>query len=249
MSVRIHGRMIDRDQGGRSYDVDLTLDLPEGWRITSDDSEVRLYEMSVVADPPHPSWRITSAPEPSAAHIHGTGLMLPCPACNGDPVSAPSRHSEPLGLAQAARGILLDKLMAHMEQNENGCWLWTGSVDADGYGMLKHGDRPYRAHRLAYRLFVGEPEHSVLHKCDTPACFNPTHLYDGTHRDNARDAFARGQLARGERNGQAKLTEAQVAEVRRLYGQGVGPRELAERFGVHRQTIRLVIRGETWPTT
>ena len=51
---------------------------------------------------------------------------------------------------------------------------------------------------------------------------------------------------RGERNPAAKLTEAQVIEIKRLLARGAGYRFLAERFGVHRVTIGAIARGELW---
>jgi hypothetical protein len=51
---------------------------------------------------------------------------------------------------------------------------------------------------------------------------------------------------RGEKHGAAKLTEAIVREIRRLYAAGVTQRELAERHGVDRSCISLIVRRETW---
>jgi hypothetical protein len=33
----------------------------------------------------------------------------------------------------------------------------------------------------------------VLHRCDTPACVNPDHLFLGTAKDNALDREAKGR--------------------------------------------------------
>lgn len=75
------------------------------------------------------------------------------------------------------------------------CWLWQGPQDAKGYGLFWWKGRQWRAHRVAWELAY-EPIHRhfmVLHRCDTPPCVNPVHLYLGTHRDNMRDLKYRGK--------------------------------------------------------
>ena len=79
---------------------------------------------------------------------------------------------------------------------EAGCWLWLGLTDMDGYGRLTYQYADLRAHRAAHDAFVGPiPEGMfVCHKCDTPACINPQHLFLGTARDNTADMIAKGRF-------------------------------------------------------
>lgn len=77
------------------------------------------------------------------------------------------------------------------------CWLWTGKRLKEGYGIVS-GPQPERkqvlAHRLSYELFVGPVgEHCVLHRCDTPACVRPDHLFLGSVGDNNRDCFEKNR--------------------------------------------------------
>jgi hypothetical protein len=68
----------------------------------------------------------------------------------------------------------------------SGCWLWTGASQESGYGKMWNGSRSEQAHRIAYRVWVGEiPEgQEIDHKCRTPACVNPAHLRAVTHQQN-----------------------------------------------------------------
>jgi hypothetical protein len=61
----------------------------------------------------------------------------------------------------------------------------------------------------------------------------------------AKDA-QRGREPRGEQNGAAKLTEAQVRKIRDLHADGERPSVLALRFAVERTTIWHILTRRTW---
>ncbi len=66
------------------------------------------------------------------------------------------------------------------------CWVWAGVRDSGGYGHTRINGRQYRAHRVAYELFVGvipEGMH-VDHLCRNRACINPDHMELVTPREN-----------------------------------------------------------------
>jgi hypothetical protein len=75
------------------------------------------------------------------------------------------------------------------------CELWTGAVDQYGYGRLSKS----LAHRLAYEKAYGQipPGYVVAHRCDTPLCVNPAHLWSCTQHENLCDMAAKGR-ARGQ---------------------------------------------------
>jgi len=79
----------------------------------------------------------------------------------------------------------------------SGCWLWVrGQRNKKSlYGSLTFKRKVIYAHRLSYETFVGPvpPGLDVLHKCDTPACVNPQHLWVGTHTENMRDCMEKGR--------------------------------------------------------
>jgi hypothetical protein len=143
----------------------------------------------------------------------------------------------------------------YIPEPNTGCWLWTASLQGDGYGAVYPDGRrgkQWRAHRLAYVLFRGDiPEGMhVLHRCDTPACVNPDHLFLGTELDNSRDKMAKERDGLvGERNGRAKLTRTKVEEIRARRKTGVSQRELGEEFGVTQTTVSAIMRGVLWRDT
>lgn len=85
-----------------------------------------------------------------------------------------------------------------VNKDSNGCWFWTGATDGRGYGHIStaRDKSPQKAYRLAYEMRYGPiPEGGVIcHKCDTPLCVNPEHLFLGTQKDNMQDASKKGRL-------------------------------------------------------
>lgn len=149
-----------------------------------------------------------------------------------------------------------------------GCRLWYGGSVPAGYGVMHYEGRQQYAHRVAWQLRNGAipAGHVVLHRCDTPACVNVDHLRLGTHQDNVNDKMEKGRwrggapcgdrnpmrktpnLMAGERHGGAKLSAAQVQEIRVLYRAGATQSALGERFGVRQCHISRIVREESWQT-
>ena len=84
----------------------------------------------------------------------------------------------------------------------SGCWLWTASTDGGGYGHIRINKQLLKAPRVSYELFKGiiPPGLCVCHKCDTPACVNPDHLFLGTQKANAIDKVRKGRMVMGTGN-------------------------------------------------
>ena len=90
-----------------------------------------------------------------------------------------------------------------VNQAEEGCWLWQGTLLKQGYGCFKIAGKMYKAHRVAYLYTEGAiPTGLILcHSCDNRRCVRPDHLFLGTCKDNMQDAVRKGRMATGDRSG------------------------------------------------
>ena len=153
-----------------------------------------------------------------------------------------------------------------IKSGPNDCWLWRGPFIRSGYGTMTHrGVRRY-AHRWTYEVATGtrldDPKVLVCHRCDNPPCVNPAHLFLGTYLDNNRDSQrkGRGKIPRlaHEQHPMAKLTRADVREIRSLYTTGRKTvkaitrghnkiEDIGRKFGVSASHVCRIGKGELWP--
>lgn len=103
-------------------------------------------------------------------------------------------------------------------------------------------------HTLVLNAFVGpRPDGMECRHLDgNPANNRLENLRWGTSVENQADRVLHGITNRGERYGNAKLTESAVLEIRCLGTQGVTHREIAQRFGVQRGHVSKIIRRMSW---
>lgn len=81
------------------------------------------------------------------------------------------------------------------------CWIWKGSKTSTGYGDFRYKNQRMKAHRFSFLISNGHmAKNYVCHKCNNPLCVNPSHLYDGTPKDNVRD-----MLLAKHQNNQSKM--------------------------------------------
>lgn len=129
------------------------------------------------------------------------------------------------------------------------CWLWTGSVANTGYGQITSGGTTLLVHRVAYEQLVGPiPEGmNVLHRCDTARCWNPAHLFLGTHADNVADKVSKVRQRLFAKLATVKLDEADVPLACVLHEAGHSWRSLAKLFKVSHDIVRVRCGRSTCP--
>lgn len=182
-----------------------------------------------------------------------------CELCGRDYRSAPASNRRFCGRSCSARGKTPRKLPSLAERfwrnvrptQEEGCWVWLGSRFRQGYGQIRDGRLNKKAHRVSWELANGAIPAGmvIMHTCDNPPCVNIHHLRLGTHADNIADKYAKGREGdqRGEFGPRAKLTAAQVAEMRRVRAEtGLPFKALGRMFGVHGSTAHAAVSGKTW---
>ena len=146
---------------------------------------------------------------------------------------------------------------------EDDCWEWKAGGRGVGYGAIKYNGRTIDSHRMAWFITHGYfPDLLVCHSCDNRLCCNPNHLFLGTHQDNVDDMVKKGRQAigetsgakqhpesilRGEDNGQSKLTNFDVLEIRRLYKTGnYTERHLGKLYKTTCSNIHRIINRQAW---
>ena len=136
---------------------------------------------------------------------------------------------------------------------ETGCWVWTGTVRSDGYGIMCTGSptngtrKTFAVHRVSYQVYKGELMEGVevCHSCHNKLCVNPEHLRQDTRRENSIDTVHTGVGL-----GMQKLDIEQVKAIKQLLREGVlSQRSIAWMFNVTPCTINDIKMGRTWNWT
>ena len=147
----------------------------------------------------------------------------------------------------------LDRFYAKIDSSTGpaACWLWRGATNGVGYGTFNVGRQRgmFLATRIAWYLRHFDPMGAfVLHRCDNPACVNPAHLFLGDHTANMRDMQRKGRRhdTAGTGNGHAKLTPAQVAEIRTLRRGGTTLSAISRHFGISTGHVGQITLGRIW---
>jgi hypothetical protein len=155
-------------------------------------------------------------------------------------------------MKKAKHGAPLTFIYDNLYVSNDACLIWPFGRFTNGYGSIRFRGRATFAHRVMCILAHGEstPEHDdASHSCGNGhlGCINPRHLSWKSRSENLGDRLRHGTLPHGERHPSAKLTAAQVYEVKDIYARGgISHRALGRQYGVGPTAIGKIMRGEHW---
>ena len=101
----------------------------------------------------------------------------------------------------------LEYLLSQTKKNKQGCWIWQGKTDKDGYPRVSINKIKCRLVRGIYAHYKGTiPDNLVVRHvvCRNPKCINPDHLELGSIADNNYDRVIDGTIPRGENHFSSK---------------------------------------------
>jgi hypothetical protein len=81
-----------------------------------------------------------------------------------------------------------------LPEDSEGCWLWIGLKEKNGYGILDVNGKTTTAHRFSYEIAHGPAPtgFDVGHLCNNKSCVNPLHLKAMTTSENILMLVAAG---------------------------------------------------------
>lgn len=162
----------------------------------------------------------------------GSGIMIVRQITHWMPLP----DAPPESLSPEQLGAACQRIESRVEFEANtGCWLWPLG-EWGGYGQIKFERRTWKVHRLMLERKVGplEPGMGALHRCDTPACCNPEHLFAGTQSANMQDAHDKGRGPKkwGTLDRCMYLSDEQVIAIRKLRVTGMSYAKIGKVHGI-----------------
>ncbi len=144
------------------------------------------------------------------------------------------------------------RLVADMATPDDGCIEGIGRPNPRGYHGANAGKWAGNQHALVRAFHEGlDRPPAGLDACHGPChnrrCINPHHVEFKLPGYNSQDQVRDGTHTAGERNGMAKITDDEKAEIQRLYATGKYlQRELGRQFGISGPRVSEIVNAPTW---
>lgn len=157
------------------------------------------------------------------------------------------RYGDPTGGGPLTtpRGKPREFFEAALIYQADDCLIWPyGRRGYTGYASM--GSQG--VHRLVCERVHGPPpssSHQAAHSCGVRNCVNPRHIRWASKKENFADELMHGTRIRGTKSWNAKLTEDDVREIRRLRLYLSEP-QIAAMFNVTRPTVASIMQRRTW---
>jgi hypothetical protein len=160
------------------------------------------------------------------------------------------RHGSPLGGGISKGEALRYFREVVLTYDGTDCLTWPYDCSTSGYGRLHYNGKQKNVSRLVCEEIEGEPPtecHEAAHSCGNGhlGCVAKRHLSWKTPAENSSDKFEHGTNPAGEKNGGAKLSKKDVAEIRRLLG-SMKQQDIADRFCVSSSLVSQIKSGKLW---
>lgn len=149
------------------------------------------------------------------------------------------------------KGVPLQFLYESLENisHDGSCVVWRYGVGSHGYGVLTAVGRNFTAPALALTIFKGPrpPGTEAAHgPCGNKLCFHPDHLSWESRSVNQGDHRLRdGTDNRGEKHGQAKLTEIQARAIKFEHSD-LNNAEVSRLYNTSRENARDIRNNKRW---
>jgi len=139
---------------------------------------------------------------------------------------------------------LIDKMLDKTVAAPNGCRIFTGAMQSNGYCRVSHEGKSQYAHRVMYKLVHGYTPSGfdICHSCDWRSCINPQHLFLGTRKENMADAVSKGRQAKGAKMPHFVMTPEIEAQLVLRAKNGDLYKDIAKDIGICPQHAALVAR-------
>lgn len=159
---------------------------------------------------------------------------------HGDPLHGKDRANH-----FATRGFIEKALSAGQRRR---CIIWPFSKLPKGYGRIEWEGKGALVHRIVCKRAHGPAptnRHVAAHSCGNASCCNPHHIRWATPKENSADQELHDTARKGADRAGAKLTEAQVIEMRAMKG-GMSYPQIARRYGISPGHARDIVTGRFW---
>lgn len=148
-----------------------------------------------------------------------------------------------MGMTSEQKHWIIHRAKTHVVIADNGCHVWKGVKNPDGYGLIEYRDKISKkrvslgVHRIFYALINNlelSRQDFICHKCDNPSCVNIEHLFLGNAQINTDDmANKKHRYHHRER----KYTEVRINEVKLMLKNGVSMKEVCDKTGLSQSYI------------